>query len=634
MDSIADNLIRARFRVVATCVLLVTAACSHESQNQAISDAAPPDHGSPKASYAVSTEAKPIPAQVPVKRQDWNQLDNAANDGWDTEVFADTASSLLKQLGKVLSNPANIDTTAVESLINSDFKCSPLVPNLEIVYSDAPLVVEKASSQQPTKQIGAEDFAAELRRLAIPGCDATHTKFKVFRVSSKGDEVETQQYVSLAGSTSESAIERHATWKIIWMRTHDRMLPRIKRLEVTEFEQTTRNSAQWFRDCTAAMLGEDPCYRSQILQGYGSWLARIPHGIYLEVVGTPGFALGDVNGDGREDMYFCQERGLPNRLFLQQPDGTVRDVSADWGVDWLESSRAALLVDLDNDADQDLVVSVMGGVVVAANENNARFQFRDLLPTNEDVMSLSAADYDNDGDLDLYACGYYANKGLDRHGNAGTSALPTADEGFVMHDANVGGPNHLIRNDIESSDNWKFSDVTTDVGLDANNRRFTFASAWEDFDNDGDLDLYVVNEFGRDNMYRNDDGRFADVSDNARVEDAGSGMGITWGDYDRDGRMDVYISNMFSAAGNRITFQEKFKADSPGEVKRRIQRLARGNTLLQNLGEGRFRDQSAGAGVEMGRWSWASQFVDLNNDSWVDLLVANGYITADDTGDL
>jgi hypothetical protein len=111
-------------------------------------------------------------------------------------------------------------------------------------------------------------------------------------------------------------------------------------------------------------------------------------------------------------------------------------------------------------------------------------------------------------------------------------------------------------------------------------------------------------------------------------------MGITWGDYDRDGRMDVYISNMFSAAGNRITFQDKFKPDSPGEVKRRIQRLARGNTLLQNLGNGRFRDQSAGAGVEMGRWSWASQFVDLNNDSWLDLLVANGYITADDTGDL
>ena len=98
--------------------------------------------------------------------------------------------------------------------------------------------------------------------------------------------------------------------------------------------------------------------------------------------------------------------------------------------------------------------------------------------------------------------------------------------------------------------------------------------------------------------------------------------------------MDVYISNMFSAAGNRITYQDQFKADATYEVKRRIQRLARGNTLLQNAGSGVFHDRSADAGVEMGRWSWDSKFVDLNNDGWLDLLVANGYITADDTGDL
>jgi hypothetical protein len=143
-----------------------------------------------------------------------------------------------------------------------------------------------------------------------------------------------------------------------------------------------------------------------------------------------------------------------------------------------------------------------------------------------------------------------------------------------------------------------------------------------------------VNEFGRDNFYRNDGGRFSDISDAARVEDAGSGMGITWGDYDRNGQIDVYISNMFSAAGNRITYQDQFKADAPYQVKRRIQRLARGNTLLKNTGDGGFRDQSAVAGVEMGRWSWDSKFVDLNNDGWLDLLVANGYITADENGDL
>jgi hypothetical protein len=485
---------------------------------------------------------------------------------------------------------------------------------------------------------GPAGVAAALRSLVQPfkNLEDRRIKFKLFRVHRDNDAFTTQQYVSLSGRSSQMSIEQNATWTIRWKLAAADEEPTIQNIDVTAFEQTTLHAAHWFADCTEAVLSADPCYRPQLLRGYGDWLQRIPHGIYLEVVGTPGLALGDVNGDGLEDLYLCQEHGLPNRLFLQRPDGTMRDAAAEWGVDWLESSRSALLIDLDNDQDQDLVVSVMGGVVVASNEGNRAFQFQRLLPTTEDVMSLAAADYDNDGDVDIYVCGYYADKTLDRYGTAGTSALPTGDAGFVMHDANVGGADHLLRNDIGSSaqNGWVFTNVTQEVGLDVNNRRFSFAAAWEDYDNDGDQDLYVVNEFGRHNFYRNDDGHFADISDEAHVEDAGSGMGITWGDYDLDGLMDVYISNMFSAAGNRITYQDQFKADSPFQVKRRIQRLARGNTLLQNKGDGSFRDQSAAAGVEMGRWAWDSKFVDLNNDGWLDLLVANGYITADDNGDL
>ena len=97
--------------------------------------------------------------------------------------------------------------------------------------------------------------------------------------------------------------------------------------------------------------------------------------------------------------------------------------------------------------------------------------------------------------------------------------------------------------------------------------------------------------------------------------------------------MDVYISNMFSAAGSRITYQDAFKRDAP-EVKTRLQRFARGNTLLKSLEDGTFSDVSTEAGLTMGRWAWSSNFVDLNNDGWEDLIVANGYITTDDIGDL
>ena len=102
----------------------------------------------------------------------------------------------------------------------------------------------------------------------------------------------------------------------------------------------------------------------------------------------------------------------------------------------------------------------------------------------------------------------------------------------------------------------------------------------------------------------------------------------------RDGWMDLYISNMFSAAGSRITHQQQFKADAPDVVKRRLQRFARGNTLLRNLGNNSFQDQSVAAGVTMGRWAWGSNFVDINNDGWQDLIVANGFITGAGTGDL
>ena len=218
--------------------------------------------------------------------------------------------------------------------------------------------------------------------------------------------------------------------------------------------------------------------------------------------------------------------------------------------------------------------------------------------------------------------------------------LPGAAAGFVVHDANNGGNNILFQNQIQAEGDWRFVDVTQKTGLNANNHRHSLAAAWDDFDNDGDQDLYVANDYGRDNLYRNDassDGtsrKFVDISTSANVEDSATGMSITWGDYDRDGWMDAFVSNMWSSAGNRIAFQDQFRQKASPETKRRIQRLARGNTLLKNQGDGTFTDQSAPAGIEMGRWAWGSHFIDLNNDGWEDVLMSNGYITTGDTGDL
>ena len=112
-------------------------------------------------------------------------------------------------------------------------------------------------------------------------------------------------------------------------------------------------------------------------------------------------------------------------------------------------------------------------------------------------------------------------------------------------------------------------------------------------------------------------------------------MSVSWGDYDRDGWMDLYVANMFSSAGNRITRQAQFKPSDDENVREVYSRFAKGNSLFRNLGTGEsFREVGGEAGVEMGRWAWSSVFADLNNDGWEDLLVANGYITTEDTGDL
>src|SRR5258708_20094642 len=81
---------------------------------------------------------------------------------------------------------------------------------------------------------------------------------------------------------------------------------------------------------------------------------------------------------------------------------------------------------------------------------------------------------------------------------------------------------------------------------------------WEDLEKDGWMDLYVANDFGRHNLYRNDHGHFTDVAAAAGVEDIGAGMSVSWGDFNRDGLMDLYVANMFSSARSRIAYQPKF----------------------------------------------------------------------------
>jgi len=571
-------------------------------------------------SQGVETPLQPAAGVERVKAEvadPWAQIDNPEADGWDSEAFSQRATTQLNRLGKLF-----FETGDPAALLAEGFTSSDLIPaRVELVFKDAGIEVERLGAGAFEKMTGSflSDDLSAVRSLIDNSSATRHFKFKVIGVERSGDAGRTNVLFALAYGSKESIVEIHATWDVSWKIEGEDL--RIARIQVGEFERTTSLSGTpQFTDVTGSALGGNDCYQSQLQYGMNHWLGRMPVRAMLNRFGTPGIAIGDVNGDGLDDLYLCQEPGLPNRLFLQNPDGSARDVSTSWGVDWIEDSRSALLLDFDNDGDQDLAVAIYGNVVIARNEGE-RFSVATVLPTSGSTGSLSSADYDGDGRLDLYICAYVQD---DSGGSIGA-----AGERFVYHDAENGAPNSLFHNE----GGLEFNDMTTASGMDANNRRWSFAASWEDFDDDGDQDLYVANDYGRNNLYRNEGGgRFVDVAAAAAVEDSASGMAASWGDFDHDGRMDLYVSNMFSAAGSRITSQEKFRTGVSDEVRGRFRRFARGNSLFRNAGGGSFDDVSLDTGVNLGRWAWGSSFVDLNNDSWQDLVVANGYLTSPDAG--
>ena len=577
----------------------------------------------------------------------WDDLDDSSSDGWESEALHERVKKQLDRLGRLLTNPAQATAEALAPLLAEDFHCGELRPTeLSPVLQDAAIVVKRGSLRDTSlvdgnvsSSRGADGLARAIEQLCGPyrGAKNVRYEFKVVRVDQGEGGAETEQLFSISGETSDGILEQHATWTTEWVVAADNK-PKLRSIRVSRYEQarTNKESPSLFVDCTESALGKTACYREQILRGTNHWLERIPFRTMLNQFGMPGIAVGDVNGDGLDDVYLCQDPGIPNRLFLQNRDGTAREVSAEWGVDWLEDARGVLLIDLDNDGDQDLVVAIRGNIVLAENESQARFRVQTVLSASEDLTSLCAFDYDSDGRLDLYVCAYQPNSLMQE--SAG-DAIGASREEFVVHDANDAAPNNMFQNVTKAGEPWKFVDVTKQVGLNANNRRWSFSAAAEDYDNDGDLDLYVANDYGRDSLYRNDAGEdgqrtFVDVSESANIENSAAGMAISWADYDRDGWMDAYASNMWSSAGHRITSQQNFMPGTPDDVLGRFRQFAAGNTLMRNLGDGTFENRSTAESVAMGRWAWGNAFFDLNNDGWEDLVVANGYLSTEDTGDL
>ncbi len=350
---------------------------------------------------------------------------------------------------------------------------------------------------------------------------------------------------------------------------------------------------------------------------------------WYSVFQYPSVSVVDIDQDGYDDL-FVTDRWQSAQLLRNKGNGTFEDVTEASGLQVDELANCAYFVDFDNDGDSDVFVGIsMGPSKFFINENGT-FKPDEatnrLLKGTRFVVSASVVDLNRDGLLDLFLSTYAANpRPVAEWFDKTTKAYvpqETQSKIIASHDYvdGRGPPNILLMNR-----GGKFDWVSIDDNL--KQYRKTYQASWTDFDQDGDLDVYICNDFAPDVFLRNDTEqgsfkiRFTDVTNDVFPDIAMNfAMGASWGDFDNDGDLDLYVSNMYSKAGLRIVAQLE-------NVDERIKVSARGNYLYENV-DGKFH-QVAGVGeqdqhVSNVGWSYGGQFADFDNDGELDIYVLSG----------
>ena len=547
-------------------------------------------------------------------------------DEFVTEKYAFEVEAILERWGRDLVNsPA--DHRALAGALDDSLQAASLgVDHQSLIRSS--FGVEVTQRQLSNTLISGRDrfienikaWLAQIRRVRT-------AEFEMYAIEVIGTsplKIRSQiRYDIVAEMDSSSVGERVGSWTVEWVSKESQSW-KACRWEAGE-ETLASVSAPSFVDITAQAFGAEDSYRSQLLHGADYWRTVLDGAIGVDVYGNNGVAAGDFDNDGFDDLYVCQQAGLPNRLYHNRGDGTFVDVTEKAGVGILDNTACALFADFENRGLQDLLVVCGTGPVLFKNKGDGTFEmkrdaFKFARPPQGSFTHAALADYDQDGKLDIFLCTYMYYLGLDQY----HYPIP-------YYDARNGPPNCLFHNE----GNWSFVETTDKAGMNADNDRYSFACAWGDSLSNGLPDLFVANDFGSSQLYRNNgNGTFSVVSSEAHVEDVGAGMSCCWCDFDNDGYQDVYVPSMWEAAGQRVSEQAQFHANAPPRIRELYQRHARGNALYQNRGNGTFQNVGHHANVEMGRWSWSCDFLDFDHDGFADLYVANGYISGPDRSDL
>ena len=337
-----------------------------------------------------------------------------------------------------------------------------------------------------------------------------------------------------------------------------------------------------------------------------------------------GVALGDINNDGLIDIYFSSNQG-ENKLYLNKGNLQFEDITENSGVAApLGWKTGVAMVDINADGYIDIYLSRSGDLPPESRRNILFINNKDLTFTNQ------AEAYGLDDDSYSTQAAFFD---FDRDGDLDAFLLNhsrlTISNSYDIARRNSNQRVSYVGNKLYRNDGGKFRDISDSVGILGPASNYGLGVAYSDLNNDGWIDLYTSNDYtGKDKLFLNEHGiSFKEVSDSLLTHMSQFSMGVDIADVNNDGLMDIFSLDMLPESNKRqkeLLWPNKYDVYS-AMVKNGLHHQYMRNMLHLNNGDGSFSEIGQLAGISNTDWSWSSLFADLDNDGFQDLFVSNGF---------